>query len=133
MSVFADTSALYAFLVRTETSHDAVARSVATVVGDGRTLRTTSYVLVETTALLQHRIGLAAVRDLQAKVVPLLSIAWVGPELHDRAIRRLFREDRRSLSLVDCASFELMADEGIRDALALDRHFSEAGFGVLPR
>jgi hypothetical protein len=70
-----------------------------------RTLWTTSYVLVETVALLQQRIGLAAVRDLEDSVVPLLSIEWISREIHGRAMDRLRREDRRDLSLVDCASY----------------------------
>lgn len=132
MSVFVDTSALYAFLVGTESAHPPVGRALTEFVEAGRTLRTTSYVLVETTALLQHRIGLPAVRDLQARIVPLLSVRWVDRGLHERAVRRLFMEDRRRLSLVDCSSFEVMGSEGIREVLALDRRFAEAGFEVLP-
>ena len=58
-------------------------------------LVTTSYVLVETTALLQHRIGLAAVRDLDQHVVPLLAVRWVDANLHRKGMRRLNRADRR--------------------------------------
>jgi predicted nucleic acid-binding protein len=89
-------------------------------------------VLVETAALLQHRFGLAAVRDLTEHVVPVLSLEWVSEALHRRGLERLFREDRRRLSLVDCVSFETMRAHGLRDALALDRQFAEAGFRLLP-
>ncbi len=132
MSVFVDTSALYAFLVGTEASHSEAVDAFTEALRDGRRLRTSSYVLVETHALLQRRIGMPAVRDLQSRLVPLLSVAWVGRDLHEKAIRRLVRSDRRSLSLVDCVSFELMSAEGIRDALTLDRHFAEAGFRAIP-
>jgi predicted nucleic acid-binding protein len=132
VSVFVDTSALYAFLVESEGAHPEVVRAVSQVLQEGRRLRTSSYALVETSALLQRRIGLPAVRDLQARLAPLLSVAWVDRALHERAVRRLFQADRRSLSLVDCVSFELMSAEGIRDALTLDRHFTEAGFRAMP-
>lgn len=132
MSFFVDTSALYAFLVSTDAGHARVADAFGSALQDGRSLITTSYVLVETTALLQHRIGLPAVRDLQSKIAPLLGVVWVDHALHDRAIKRLFREDQRSLSLVDCVSFEVMDAEGIRDVLTLDRHFTQTGFDVLP-
>jgi len=36
------------------------------------------------------------------------------------------------VSLVDCVSFEFMKREGIGTALAVDPHFAEAGFDVLP-
>ena len=132
MTVFVDTSALYAFLVETEEHHRRVVGAMTDVLRDGRALTTTSYVLVESVALLQHRIGLAPVRDLQQKVVPLLDVTWVSPRLHQRAMRRLCQSDRRHLSLVDCVSLELMSQEGWRHALTLDRHFTEAGFEVLP-
>jgi uncharacterized protein len=132
MSIFVDTSALYAFLVSSDAGHASVADALGSSLEEGRTLKTTSYVLVETTALLQHRVGLMAVRDLQSKITPLLGVVWVDHTLHGRAVKRLFREDRRSLSLVDCVSFEVMDSEGIRDVLTLDRHFSQAGFDVLP-
>lgn len=133
MTVFVDTSALYAFLVATEVSHRPVLDAFRVLAEGGRSLRTTSYVLVETTALLQHRLGLAPVHDLTTRLQPLLSVVWVDRTLHERAQRRLLREDRRRLSFVDCVSLECMALEGICQALTLDRHFAEAGFEMLPR
>ena len=79
-------------------------RAFRAVVSQERPLRTTSYVLVETVALLQHRVGLEAVRDFDAHVYPLMSVEWVSDELHRRGMRRLSRENRRRLSLQRCAT-----------------------------
>src|SRR5439155_1413749 len=95
-------------------------------------LWTSSYVLVETVALLQARVGLTAVHDLEDRILPLVAVEWVGAEIHARAMTALRRADRRELSLVDCVSFELMRARGEETALALDRHFREAGFKVRP-
>jgi predicted nucleic acid-binding protein len=130
--VFLDTSGLYALLVRTEERHTDVVRTFRSVLDDGRTLWTTSYVVVETTALLQHRIGLAPVRDFIEHVLPVMSVEYVSDALHRRAVGRLIREDRRRLSLVDCVSFEFMLERGLRDAFTLDEQFQEAGFRLLP-
>lgn len=132
MSAFLDTSGLYALLVRTEERHAEITRAFRSVLDSGRTLWTTSYVIVETVALLQHRLGLAPVRDLAEHIVPVLSIEWVSEALHRKASDRLFREDRRQLSLVDCVSLEFMRSRGLRDALALDSHFAAAGYRLLP-
>ncbi len=132
MSAFVDTSALYALLVRTEHGHGDVTKLFRRLLADGRPLWTTSYVLVETWALLQHRFGLEAVRDLNEQIVPVLSIEWVSQALHHKAASRLLRANRRDLSLVDCVSFEFMSAEGLGEAMALDRHFAEAGFKVFP-
>ncbi|MGH7322705.1 MAG: type II toxin-antitoxin system VapC family toxin [Candidatus Rokuibacteriota bacterium] len=127
-----DTSGLYALLVKTEERHADVVREFRGLLEGGRTLWTTSYVIVEMVALLQHRIGLPPVRDFAEHIVPLLSVEWVSEVLHRRAVERLLRADRRRLSLVDCVSLEFMQSRGLRDVLALDPHFAEAGCRLLP-
>ncbi len=128
MSIFADTSALYAAMVRTEQQHRQSLRLFLKLIESGRSVRTTSYVILETAALLQHRIGLEPVRDFDERILPLLLVHWVSEELHRKGMRRLLRENKRLLSLTDCVSFEFMESEGIREAFSLDRHFADAGF-----
>ena len=133
MTVFADTSALYALLVRTEEGHAEVAAAFSRLLQGRRPLVTSNYVLLETAALLQRRIGLPAVRDLDERIVPLLTVRWITEPLHRRAMDRLIRADRRGVSLVDCTSFEVMEAEAIAEAFALDRDFAAAGFRLVPR
>jgi predicted nucleic acid-binding protein len=132
VSLFVDTSALYALLVRSEEDHSEAAEAFRRLLEGGRSLVTTNYVLLETTALLQHRIGLAAVRDLDARIVPLLRIHWIGEDLHRQAVERLLHSDRRELSLVDWVSFTVMDGEGIREAFALDPDFEAQGYRLVP-
>lgn len=119
-------------LVGTEEEHTEVVAAFEKLLAAGRALVTTNYVVLETAALLQHRFGLEPVRDLDERIVPLVTIRWVSEALHLRAMKRLLREDRRDLSLVDCVSFEIMEAEGIRDALALDEDFEREGFRLIP-
>lgn len=133
MNVFVDTSALCALLVSTEQDHAAAVTTLRRLVNAKRPLLTSNYVLLETAAVLQHRFGLPAVRDFEGRLVPLLRVAWVSGEVHQNAVERLFRSNRRELSLVDCSSFEIMDAEGIRDAFALDADFVAEGYRVVPR
>jgi predicted nucleic acid-binding protein len=132
VSVYADTSAFYALLVGTDEFHEPVRASFSALLRDGRLLWTTSFVIVETMALLQARVGLAAARDFDEEVLPVVNLHWVDEALYRRGTERLWREDRRDLSLVDCVSFEFMKTHGIGTALAVDPHFVEAGFAVVP-
>ena len=132
MSVFADTSGLYALLVGSEDGHADLVRAFRNILTRNRPLWTTSYVLIETIALLHNRVGLEPVRDFDEHVFPLLSVEWVSEDLHRRGARRLSMENRRRLSLVDCVSFEFMRQQGISDVLGLDRHFVEVGYRLLP-
>lgn len=132
MSLFVDTSALYALLVATEAENAAIAEAFTGALDAGRVLTTTNYVLIESAALLQSRFGVEAVYDLEERVVPTLNVHWVRADTHRRGVDLLRRVDRRDLSLVDCVSFVVMRSEGIVEALALDDDFAAQGFRLVP-
>ena len=132
MSLFVDTSASLALVDAAQSAHDEVAHVWHELLDAGRPLYTSNYVMVETLALVQRRLGLAATREVADVLVPLLRPLWVDEGTHGAALSALVAAGRRQLSLVDCVSFELMRRHGFTDALALDRHFVEQGFNVLP-
>ena len=132
MSLFVDTSALLAIIDADQLGHREAARAWRELLDRERVLFTSNYVLVETFALAQRRLGFGATRDLANVLVPLLQTLWVDEAVHAAAVGSLIAARRRQLSLVDCASFELMRRNGLTEALALDRDFAEQGFDVLP-
>lgn len=132
MSVYVDTSAFLAVLNADDDNHEPARQTWIGLLRARETLVTTNYVLVETFALVQHRLGLEAVRTLQEDVVPVLRIEWVGEDLHQQAVGALLAAGRRALSLVDCASFAAMRRFGLKRAFTFDKHFSTQGFDCLP-
>lgn len=133
MSVFVDTSALLAVLDANDQFHPR-ARAVWTdLIGRAEDLVSTNYVLVETFALAQHRLGMEAVRTLEEDVLPVIRIHWVGEADHQTGVTALLTAGRRQLSLVDCVTFVTMRGLHIKTAFAFDRHFTEQGFEVLQR
>jgi len=132
MTVFVDTAALYAFLDADDANHAECERAWRRLLEHGEPLVTSNYVLVETCALVQHRLGVQAVRDLQEVMLPALQVLWIDEQAQREAVSALLTAGRRELSLVDCASFGLMRKWGITSAFTLDRHFDEQGFRRLP-
>ena len=132
MSVYVDTSALYAVLDADDAHHTAARQVWTDLLTEDADLVCTNYVLVETFALVQHRLGIAAVRVLQEDVLPIVRVEWVTAEHHAAAVAALLTAARPQLSLVDCTSFEVMRRLGIRTAFALDGHFADQGFECLP-
>ena len=128
MKVFVDTSALFAALVRNDRRHSAAEQTFRKLVALDVKLHSTSYVLLETVALLQARVGLESARQVEHIVRPCLEVTWIDDDLHTRAFERLELRSSRHLSLVDCASFVVMEDQGISLAFTLDRHFETEGF-----
>lgn len=131
MTVFVDTSAIYAFLDRDERRHSAVAAAFETVVGREQ-LVTHSHVLVESVALLKRRTGIDGVRAFVERVEPELDVVWVDADLHAAARAALLAADRRDVSLVDWTSFEVMRRLRIETAIAFDDDFAAQGFHTLP-
>lgn len=127
MRVLVDTSALFALLCADDSNavraRAAFERAAVADVG----LVCTSYVLVETYALVGRRLGAAAVAAFRADVAPLLQVVWVDATLLEAGLDRLVADGRRSLSLVDCVSFVAFERLGLDAVMAFDRHFDEAG------
>lgn len=132
MSAFVDTSALYALLNAQDPNHQAAAQAWSGLHERHETLTTSNYVLVETIALIQRRLGVQAVRDFQASFAPLFVVVWADAPLHERAMAAVLAIGSRDLSLVDCMSFEVMRETGIEAAFAFDDHFTRQGFRRIP-
>lgn len=132
MTTFVDTSALLALLDADEDRHGDVASAWQDLTERDERLLTTSYVLVETHALTQRRLGIEAVRALVEGLLPLLDVVWVDADIHAAAVAAHITAARRGLSLVDCASFELMRRQGVSRAFTLDGDFAAQGFDAVP-
>jgi uncharacterized protein len=132
VSAFVDTSALLAVLDADDRGHAGSAAALTALLDEDARLLTTSYVLVETFALVQRRLGMEAVVDLESRLVPLLSVQWVDEGMHREAVAGVLAAGRRTLSLVDCASFAAMRRLGLSRAFTLDGHFADQGFECVP-
>jgi predicted nucleic acid-binding protein len=88
--------------------------------------------LLETSALVGHRLGVVALRAFHQDVAPILRVEWITETQHRAGVEALLTAGRKRLSLVDCVSFQLMRESGVREAFCFDQHFREQGFGTIP-
>ncbi len=130
MIVFVDTSGIFAYLVQDDYMHVRAKAVFQSFAENNTQLLTSSYVLVETTALLQRRIGMDAVIDFHNKIQPLLDVIWVDEYWHTKAINRLITLNQKKVSLVDCLSFVIMDAREIGTAFSFDNHFEKNGFSL---
>lgn len=133
MTAFIDTSAFIAILDSDDQMHSRAETEWVRLLDGGASFKTTNYVLVETSALIQNRSGMKGLRALIADVVPVLDVIWVDQGMHLSAQHALLVSARRDLSLVDCASFEAMRRSHIEQVFCFDFHFAQQGFEVLPQ
>ena len=132
MTIFVDTSAFYATLDADDGQHQPAKLTWVTLLNESTDLVCSNYVIVETTALVQNRLGVEAVRAFQEDMLPVVRVEWVDEQAHRAGVTALITAGRRHLSLVDCVSFDLMRRFGIRQVFAFDSHFAEQGFELIP-
>lgn len=131
MTTFVDTSAMYALLDDADLNHDA-ADETFRFLFQGEPLLTHSYVVIESAAVVQRRLGSAAVRDLFDRLLPLIEVMWVDEALHATAVTSLLAAQKRQISLVDWTSFQVMRTQGIDRVFTFDGDFAQQGFEPVP-
>ncbi len=130
--IFLDTSAIYALGDGGDPNHALARKMFQAVLGAGEEILTHNYVLVESMALVQQRLGLAAALKL-AEDSEAFDIEWVDNKIHQEAVRRLAQSARRRVSFVDQVSFLVMRLRDVNTAFAFDTDFENAGFHLYGR
>ena len=132
--VFADTSGWASFFREQERHH---ARAVALMTQwqeENRHVVTTNYVLGELIALCE-RLRVSRSRSVSyihsIRAERWIEVVHIDEQLDVRAWELLENRLDKTWSLVDCASFVVMEQRGLTDALTTDHHFEQAGFARL--
>lgn len=127
IEVFVDTSGFYAFIDGSDPRHGDAKRIFKRSLDEGWTLVTTSYVVHECWALMQHRLGWEAVDAWASQIIPCCQIVWVDERLHEMGVERARQSRERGFSLTDAVSLACIRQRGIPFAVAFDRHFEREG------
>ena len=126
--VFVDTSAIVALINPLDEEHSRAVELFDRLAAAGSCLGSTSYVLVETYALLVRRLGIDAARAFREDFEPLLELVWVEADLHNSGLDLLLDRGNRRLSLVDAVSFLAIGRQEIDLVFAFDQDFDREGF-----
>ncbi len=135
MPVFADASYWIAMLNHKD-QHAARARAASERLGR-HGIMTSEMVLTEVTNSLAGfgENARAAVTDLirEMRADPAVTIIPQTTDLFQQALEFYATHKDKQWGLTDCSSFCIMRERRIRDALAYDKHFEQAGFAALLR
>ena len=130
--LFADTSGFANLADPTQPFHTLAVRFYRTGRNRNQRIVTTNYVIAELVVLLtsplRHtRVSVIAAVD-RVKTSPHVEIVHVDPALDNETWQLLKSRTDKDWSLVDCASFVVMKQRSITEALMTDHHFEQAGF-----
>lgn len=131
--LFLDTAYVNALINTRDQWHEAAVRWEQKLAVDRRRLMTTEFILVEIAdglAAVRFRVQAAqAIAALQAS--PLVEIIPASSKLFTSALELYRSRPDKDWGLTDCASFVVMHERAISEALTTDEHFRQAGFRAL--
>jgi len=132
MTMWVDTSGWAAFFDRRESFHKRANQFVRGAWRNAQTVVTSNYVLAELTALLTSPMRIARALQMQYLAAirqhPRVAIVHVDPALDAAAWNLWQARPDKDWTLVDCASFVVMQQQRLTEALSTDHHFEQAGF-----
>lgn len=133
--VFLDTSYALALSATTDQFHRRALQLADELELSRARLVTTRAVLLEVgNALSRQRYRAAAVGLLAAmEADPSVEIVPLTESLYVQALTLYSSRLDKEWGLIDCASFVVMTDRGIVNALTTDEHFQQQGFRALLR
>ncbi len=113
-------------------NHSSTKTASAHWLRDGKPLVTNNDVLLEASALLQHRLGVSAVRAFYEDVVPIMQVDWISEQQYRAGVEAMLSAGRKKLNVVDCVSFHTMRRHGLRQAFCFDAPFRDQGAETTP-
>lgn len=129
---FVDTSGWGNLFDATQPYHAKTATLYRIARQQNQRLITTNYVLTELVALLTSPLRVPRPQLLgfvsSIKRSPFVELVHIDADTDEKAWQLLSMRQDKEWSLVDCASFVLMQQRNIYQALTNDHHFEQAGF-----
>ena len=133
-TLLVDTAGWMACADAADPAHEDACAARDSALDHGMILVTTDYVIDETLTLIRKRLGLRAAEKWwqQIEASSRLRWEWIGLQRAEQARVLFFHHRDWDFSFTDCASFVVMRELKIRQALTTDAHFRQMGFQMLP-
>ena len=97
-------------------NYDLAAETWKKLILQNEELLTNNYVLTESIALIQHRIGIEAISVLHNNIIPFMKVEWLDESMHNIVMGHVIAGNRRHVSMVDHSCFETMRRHNVRTA-----------------
>ena len=128
-----DTAYVYALINPRDQWHSKAVRWRKTITAENLPLLTTEFILAEIAdglaSITFRQAAVKAIRILQEN--PLVKIIPASADLFENSLKLYEQRQDKNWGLTDCASFVVMNENNLTDALTTDEHFRQAGFKAL--
>ena len=129
-SIIVDTSAIFALINSADDFHIRATDTYTDLLDSGDQIYTTSYILVEVSALVHRRLGFDPLKSFVQSIQNVWGILWIDRLNHEEAWKRMQDREGAHLSFVDWSTVVLA--ENTRSAVfAFDQDFRRLGRWVI--
>ena len=125
--IFVDTSFLFAAASKKDKNHQKATDLFARAIKSGEELVMHNYIVVESLALFDRRLGRAMALEF-IETIGEFGVYCLSPEEHGLAILEFSERTSRQVSFVDVVSFMFMRSLEIEYYLGFDADFEKEGF-----
>jgi len=131
MEVFVGSSAFVSLRNPLDVNHE-IAKSVAAQLERAQTpLVTSNFIVAESLTVIAQRVSLAKAVEFREVFLPGVRVVSITEEIEEVAFDIFKRLTSKNVSFIDCTSFALMRELGVKTAFAFDDHFKHHGFRLL--
>ena len=128
-----DTAYVYAIINPRDHWHARAVGWQKIITAENLPLLTTEFILAEIAdglaSIKFRQAAVKAIRILQEN--PLVKIIPASADLFEKSLKLYEQRHDKNWGLTDCASFVVMNENDLTDALTTDEHFRQAGFQAL--
>lgn len=128
--IIVDTSAFYALVSISDEFHSKAKAIYERLVDQKVELYTSSYIFVESAALIHHRLGFPALKTFVNSVKESFRFLWIDRRTHWQAWEILKETSGRQLSFVDCTTV-VLAKALSATVFAFDEDFRQQNIPLL--
>ena len=130
--VIIDTSAFYALISSTDAFHTQAKTAYERLLDWEWELWTTSYILVETSALVHHRLGFEPLKTFMETLLSgIAHVLWVESTIHNEAWKHMTQRQGKGFSLVDWTTVVATRNLGA-SIFTFDQGFRQGGVLIFP-
>jgi uncharacterized protein len=133
-SIFVDTGFIIALESVTDQNHEKASQQWNELLKDLPVMITTTYVIDEIVTFFNSRSQHAKAVEIGNRLMNSRSVhvIHIDKEMFDKGWQYFQQHADKTYSMTDCISFVVMKEQGIESTLSFDKHFTQAGFKVLP-
>ena len=129
--VIVDTSAIYALISASDDFHNKARLLYEGLIDRDTQFYTTSYILVETSALVHRRLGFQPLKTFMESIQDIFNICWIDRAIHSEAWKKMVARDGGRLSLVDWTTV-IAAKKLNASVFAFDEDLTQEAITVIP-